>query len=79
MARKEKAPQQYEFPGEILAICGNNNYRVRVNIGEDRYTDVLCYLSGNMLRFKISVLVGDAVKVILPPPFDKGRIIFREK
>jgi translation initiation factor IF-1 len=79
VARKEKKPQPYEFPGEVLAICGNNNYRIRVDLGEDRNTEVLCYLSGNMLRFKISVLVGDAVKVILPPPFDKGRIIFREK
>jgi translation initiation factor IF-1 len=79
VARQEKKPQQFEFPGEVLAICGNNNYRVRVDIGKDRNAEVLCYLSGNMRRFKISVLVGDTVKVILPPPFDKGRITFREK
>lgn len=76
MAKKVK---DFEFAGEVLDVCGNNNYLVAVDIGEGKIREVLCYLSGNMRRFKISVLSGDKVKVIVPPPFDKGRITYREK
>ena len=78
MARRERKPQEHEIEGEVLAISGNNNYIVRVT-GDKGEIEVLCYLSGNMRRFKINVLVGDKVRAIVPPPYDKGRIVFREK
>ncbi len=78
MARRDRATQEFEFAGEISKIRGNNKYLVDMQIG-DKTTEVLCYLSGNMRRFKINVLVGDKVKAVVPPPFDRGRIIFREK
>ncbi len=79
MARRERKVQDFEFAGEVLRISGNNNYLVEVAVTDENKKEVLCYLSGNMRRFKINVLVGDKVRIVLPPPFDKGRIVFRDK
>ncbi len=79
MARRERKVQDFEFAGEVLRISGNNNYLVELEDSSGKKREVLCYLSGNMRRFRINVLLGDKVKVIVPPPFDKGRIVFREK
>lgn len=68
----------YEFPGVVEAVRGNNNYHVRVTVGEAERV-VLCHLSGKMRQFNIGVLVGDKVRVVVPPPHDKGRIVFRER
>ncbi len=79
MARRDRKVQDFEFAGEIVKISGNNNYHVKLTDSSGNEKEILCYLSGNMRRFKINVLLGDRVKVIVPPPFDKGRIVFREK
>ena len=79
MARRERKVQDFELAGEVVSISGNNNYHVKLTGTSGNGKEVLCYLSGNMRRFKINVLLGDKVKVIVPPPFDKGRIVFREK
>ncbi len=79
MARRERKIQDFEYAGEVIKISGNNNYMVELSDEKGGTKQVLCYLSGNMRRFKINVLLGDKVKVIVPPPFDKGRIVFREK
>lgn len=62
--------------GTIKKVLGNNNYQVEVQIGES-HKEILCHLSGKMRQFKIGVLADDDVIVEIPPPFDKGRIIFR--
>jgi translation initiation factor IF-1 len=67
-----------EISGVIDRVLGNNNYEVLTEIG-GKEVRILCYLSGKMRQFKISVLAGDKVKIEVPPPFDKGRITFREK
>jgi translation initiation factor IF-1 len=68
-----------ETVGEVLAVLGNNNYRVSVPVTEGKFITPLCHLAGKMRQFKINVIVGDKVKVVVPPPYDKGRITFREK
>lgn len=73
-----KADGVIEAIGEVLAVLGNNNYRVRIQVA-GRELSPLCHLSGKMRQHKISVIAGDEVKVEVPPPYDKGRITFREK
>jgi len=79
VARRERRVQEFELAGEIVRISGNNNYHVMITSKEGVKKELLCHLSGNMRRFKINVLLGDRVKVVVPPPFDRGRIVFREK
>ena len=67
-----------EEVGVITAVLGNNNYRVEIGLGAG-VTQSLCYLSGKMLRNKIGVVPGDKVRVTIQPPYDRGRITFREK
>jgi translation initiation factor IF-1 len=68
----------YEGLGTVVKILGNNNYEVEVGEGEAVKT-VLCHLRGKMQRFRINVIPGDEVTVEVPPPYDRGRIIFRGK
>ena len=78
MSKGGRKTQEHEFPGTVVAVHGRNNYVVEVDFG-DRSADILCALSGNMLRFKINVMPEDKVSVVVPPPYDRGRITFREK
>lgn len=67
-----------ETTGTVEKILGNNNYLVHASM-EGRILPIMCYLAGKMRQNKISILLGDEVKVSIPPPYDKGRIVFREK
>ena len=75
MARQD----QYEFDGIVKNVMGNNNYLVTVSFPNGQEHDILCHLSGKMRQFKIKVLTEDAVRVIVPPPYQQGRITFRGK
>jgi len=74
MAKQE----EFEIEGRVDRVLGNNNYRVAVEV-EGKEHVVLCHLAGKMLRYKINVLPGDRVRLVLPPPFDRGRITFRDR
>jgi len=67
-----------ETEGVVKSILGNNNYQVEVEHNNETLR-VLCHLSGKMRRYKISITAGDTVRVVIPPPYNKGRITFREK
>ena len=67
-----------EFEGMILDVRGNNQYLVEVAF-EGKTKTIVCYLSGKMRQNRISILVGDKVKVEMPPPYSAGRITYREK
>jgi translation initiation factor IF-1 len=71
--------QQYEVDGVVKRVMGNNNYLVQVTTEGGRSGEVICHLAGKMRQYKINVTVGDTVRVVLPPPFDKGRITFRDR
>ncbi len=70
---------QYEMEGVVERVMGNNNYLVRIPIKKGGHKDIKCHLAGKMRQYKISVISGDKVRIICPPPFDKGRITFRER
>lgn len=74
----EAKKSETEISGVVNRVLGNNNYEVVAEINGKEVL-ILCYLSGKMRQFKISVLAGDRVKIEVPPPYDKGRITFREK
>ncbi len=67
-----------EYAGEVTQIHGNNNYRVDIDVAGN-LREILCYLSGNMTRFRIKVVVGDKVTVKCIDPFDRGRITYRDR
>ncbi len=60
--------------GEVIEALNNMQYRVKLENGHE----VLCYSSGKMRKFRIRILVGDAVTVeISPYDLNKGRIVYR--
>ncbi len=71
--------KQHEVEGTVDKILGNGNYLVKITLEDGSSRIVNCYMAGKMRQFKIKVIVGDKVRVVLPPPFDKGRITYRER
>jgi len=59
--------------GTVSEALPNTLFRVNLSDG----TETLAYLSGRMRRFRIKVLVGDKVHVLLDPYGGKGRIVKR--
>ena len=60
--------------GVVEEALPNALFRVQVD-GEDELT--LAYLSGRMRRFRIRVLVGDTVGMVIDPYGGKARITKR--
>lgn len=71
--------KELEIEGTVEKVLGNNNYLVRIEGPDGEGREVRCYMSGKMRQFKINVIGGDKVRLVLPPPFDKGRITYRER
>jgi len=67
-----------EFEGMVLDVRGNNQYLIEITL-EGKTKTIVCYLGGKMRQNRISILVGDKVKVEVPPPGNAGRITYREK
>lgn len=59
--------------GVVVETLPNTMFKVRLEDGEE----VLTYLSGRMRRFRIRVMVGDAVTFEVDPYGGKGRITQR--
>ena len=59
--------------GVVEEALPNTLFRVRLDDGEE----VLAYLAGRMRMYRIKVLVGDKVRLILDPYGGKARIIKR--
>lgn len=63
-----------EVEGVVEALPGGGLYRVKLSNGKT----VLCHLNGKMKQFKITVVIGDEVKVeVSPYDWSRGRISFR--
>jgi translation initiation factor IF-1 len=62
-----------EVGGTVLEALPNTLFRVQLKSGEE----ILAYLSGRMRMYRIKVLVGDKVQLILDPYGGKGRIVKR--
>ncbi len=66
-----------EVSGTVVSVHGNNNYVVELEVAGS-VKELPCYCSGKLNRFRISILPGDKVTVVISgPTFDRGRIVFR--
>ncbi len=65
-----------EVEGLVTEVLPDQNFRVRLQ--NDHV--VLAYAAGKMSKFRIRVLVGDKVTVVLSPyDLTRGRITYRHK
>jgi translation initiation factor IF-1 len=60
--------------GVVVENLPNTMFRVQFKGEEDLH---LAYLSGKMKLYRIRILVGDTVEVLMDPYGGKGRIIKR--
>ena len=71
MENKQETPE--EITGTVDETLPNALFRVVLQNDEK----IIAYLSGKMRKFRIKVLVGDKVIVVVDPYGGKGRIIKR--
>jgi len=65
-----------ELQGTVIELLPESRCMVELENGHK----VLCYTAGKLKKFKIRMLVGDAVTVEMTPyDLTKGRITFRGK
>lgn len=64
-----------EVEGVVTEALPNTLFRVELEDGKE----VLAYISGKMRIHRIRILVGDKVKLEMPPESDRGRIVYRYK
>ncbi len=65
-----------EVEGLVTEVLPDQNFRVRL---ENDHV-ILAYAAGKMSKFRIRVLVGDKVTVVLSPyDMSRGRITYRHK
>ena len=70
------ATQGEEFSGIVTEKLPNTMFRVELEDGRT----VLATISGKMRMYRIRILEGDAVTVLMTPYDDsRGRIVFRER
>lgn len=63
-----------EIKGVVDEALPNTLFRVTL---EGQEESIIAYLSGKMRKFRIKVLVGDKVNVLIDPYGGKGRITKR--
>jgi translation initiation factor IF-1 len=65
-----------EMEGVVTDVLPDPMYRVKLENGHE----VLAYAAGKMSKFKIRVLTGDRVTLVLSPyDLTRGRIVYRHK
>jgi translation initiation factor IF-1 len=65
-----------EMEGVVTEVLPDRNYRVELDNGHT----ILAYAAGKMSKFKIRVLEGDRVSVVLSPyDLTRGRVVYRHK
>ncbi|HUG40640.1 MAG TPA: translation initiation factor IF-1 [Longimicrobiales bacterium] len=65
-----------EMEGVVVDVLPDRMYRVKLENGHE----VLAYAAGKMSKFKIRVLTGDRVTLVLSPyDLTRGRIVYRHK
>jgi translation initiation factor IF-1 len=63
-----------EVGGVVEEALPNTLFRVRL---DDSGEELLAYLAGRMRMYRIKVLVGDKVRLVLDPYGGKARIVKR--
>ncbi len=75
-------PGEYEVEGVVMEALPNMTYKISITDGpaEMLSKTILAKVSGQMKMYKIKVMPGDGVKVLMTQ-YDstKGRITFRSK
>ncbi|MFT6143985.1 MAG: translation initiation factor IF-1 [Myxococcota bacterium] len=65
-----------EIEGVVKEVFAGGNFLVETEAG----TDVHAHLAGKLRRYRIRVVLGDAVTVAVSPyDLSRGRIVFRHK
>ncbi|MFP4623767.1 MAG: translation initiation factor IF-1 [Gemmatimonadota bacterium] len=65
-----------EKEGVVTDVLPDRMYRVELENGHE----VLAYAAGKMSKYKIRVLTGDRVTLVLSPyDLTRGRIVYRHK
>ncbi len=65
-----------EVEGLVTEVLPDQNFRVRL----ENDSVILAYAAGKMSKFRIRVLAGDMVTVVLSPyDMSRGRITYRHK
>jgi len=59
--------------GEVRESLPATNFRIRLEDGRE----VMAYLSGKMRKFRIKIVPGDKVSLVLSPDGGRGRIVRR--
>lgn len=80
-----KAPEQI-ITGQVIEALPNTMFRVVFSDGveapgiqeTDNGKEMIAYLSGKMKLYRIKVLVGDVVDILVDPYGGKGRIVKRK-
>jgi len=71
--------EQESSEGVVTEMLPNAMFRIVLNdVKGSEDQEILGYLSGKMRKYRIRVLVGDTVQVILDPYGGKARIIRRQ-
>lgn len=73
--RKERKEKDPTVPGVVTEALPNTLFRIKLKDGDGE--EILAYLSGRMRRFRIRVLIGDKVDIVLDPYGVRGRIVKR--
>lgn len=68
---------QNTIKGVVVECLPNTMFRVQPEGTTEESDLMLTYLAGKMRRFRIRVLIGDTVEVLVDPYGGKGRIIKR--
>ena len=77
-SKKSLLPKEegIEMEGVVQEVLPDRNYRVLLDNGHT----ILAYAAGKMSKFKIRVLEGDRVSVVLSPyDLTRGRVVYRHK
>ena len=68
-----KQQEQAEVEGVVEEALSNALFRIKIASGDE----LLAYLAGKMRMYRIKVLVGDKVRLVVDPYGGKGRIVKR--
>jgi len=72
------AKQDDKITLDAVVVEALPNTMFKVELPDERRTQVLAYLSGKMRKFRIRILPGDTVQVEMSPyDLTKARIVYR--
>lgn len=73
------AKQDDKISLDAIVVEALPNTMFKVQLPDEKKTEILAYLSGKMRKFRIRILPGDTVTVELSPyDLSKGRITYRK-